>query len=49
MSHNDNELYEALKKGYAQMSEINSELAREGVVSDNEALEISENNLTECE
>ena len=49
MSHNDNKLYEALKKGYAEMSQINSDLAEEGVIADNEALEISENNLTECE
>ena len=49
MSHNDNKLYEALKKGYAEMSEINAELAEEGIAADNEALEISENNLTECE
>lgn len=49
MSHNDNELYEALKKGYAEMSEVNLYLAEECVASDNEALDISENNLTECE
>jgi len=49
LSHNDNKLYEALKKGYAEMSQINSELAQEGIAVDNEALEISENNLTECE
>ena len=49
LSHNDNKLYEALKKGYVEMSQINSELAEEGIAVDNAALEISENNLTECE
>ncbi len=49
MSHKLNELYEALKRGYAEMSEINSDLAKEGVAADNEALEHCEDNLTECE
>lgn len=49
MSHKLNELYEALKIGYAEMSEINTAIAEEGVIADNEALEHCENNLTECE
>lgn len=49
MSHNEKELFEALARGYAEMSEINTALAEEGIAADNEALEISEQNLTECE
>ena len=49
MSHMDNGLYEALMKGYAEMSEINRELSEEAVYSDNEALRIYEEDLTECE
>ena len=49
MSHKDKELFEALARGYAEMSEINSALAEEVVVAGNEALEICEENLTECE
>ena len=50
MSHNnDKELYEALARGYAELSEINAALAAEGIAADNEALKICEDNLTECE
>ena len=49
MSHINIELEEALKRGYAEMSEINSKLAEDGIYADNQALEAAEQNLTECE
>lgn len=49
LSHKEKELMEALKKGYSEMSQINAELAEDGIYADNEALETGEQNLTECE
>lgn len=52
MSHickNYEELREALKRGYTEMSEINLEEAKFGLESDNDALRICEKELTECE
>ncbi len=52
MSHtckNFEEIMEALKKGYTEMSEINLEEANNGLKSDNDALRICEEKLTECE
>ena len=52
MSHNSGnteELRELLKKGYAEMAEINLEEAEYGFESANEALRVCEEKLTECE
>lgn len=52
MSHtekNFEEIKDALKKGYLQMSEINLEEANISLESDSEALRICEKKLTECE
>lgn len=38
-----------LKKGYEEMSRINLSLAEDSLLSDNEALEIAEQKLAECE
>ena len=38
-----------LRKGYTEMSELNAELAEEGIASDNEALVSSEEKLMESE
>ena len=38
-----------LAEGYKVMSRINLSLAEEGVLSDNDALEICEQKLAECE
>lgn len=38
-----------LAKGYSEMAEINIKLADEGINSDNQALEICEQKLAECE
>ena len=40
---------EQLKKGYEEMSEINLGLAKMCLEADNEALEVYESYLTECE
>ncbi len=52
MSHTNKtnkDIINALKKGYIVMSEINLEEANLYVESDNEALQIYEEKLTECE
>lgn len=52
MSHTDKnikDISEVLKKGYLEMSSINLEEANQGIEFDNEALQIQEENLTECE
>lgn len=52
MSHTDKSIEDitaALMRGYAEMSEINLEEAELCLGSDNEALSICEENLTECE
>ncbi len=49
MSHNAQEMYEALKAGYTEMGDINTELAEEGVCADSEAFSVCERRLTECE
>lgn len=52
MSHTDktrNDIFEKLKKGYLEMSELNLEEANAGFESDSEALRIYEKKLTECE
>ncbi len=46
---NKEELEKALEKGYREMADINSELADEGVASDNEALEACVGKLLECD
>lgn len=38
-----------LAQGYKEMSRINLGLAEEAVASDNDALEICEQNIAECE
>lgn len=43
------EIKEALKAGYLEMSEINLEEAEFGLESDSDALRICEEKLTECE
>ena len=48
MSHINIELEEALKRGYAEMSEINSKLAEEGIYEQS-GIRGSIDNLTECE
>ena len=40
---------ECLKEGYLLMSQINLKLAKEGLCSDNDALELAEQNLAESE
>ena len=42
-------LIKALELGYKEMADINSELAEEGVASDNESLLECEEKLTECD
>lgn len=52
MSHTqktDNDILTALRKGYIEMSEINLEESNLCVESDNEACQICEKELTECE
>ena len=52
MSHTDKnkkDIFELLKNGYTQMSEINLEEANMCLESDNSALELFEKELTECE
>ena len=52
MSHTDKnkkDIFELLKNGYTQMSEINLEEANKSVISDNDAMRIYEELLTECE
>ena len=43
------ELLRELAKGYKEMSEINTNLAEEGVASDNESLSKCEDSLTESD
>ena len=38
LNNNNIDLFEELKKGYSQMSDLNLELARESADADNEAL-----------
>jgi len=47
--HEKERLTDALIAGYKEMSRINLSLAEEAVASDNEALEICEQNIAECE
>ncbi len=52
MSHTqktDKDIINALKNGYIEMSEINLEEANLYVEADNEACQIYEKELTECE
>lgn len=52
MSHtnkNCKDIFDELKKGYIEMSELNLEEANFGLESDNEACRICEEKLTECE
>ncbi len=52
MSHTDkraDDILKQLEKGYIEMSEINLEEAESSTVSDNDALRICEEKLTECE
>ncbi len=52
MSHTDKraeDIIQALKNGYIEMSEINLEEAESGLASDNDALRSCEEKLTECE
>ena len=41
------ELLKLLEKGYKEMSDINLEMAEEGIEADNEALSSAEKKLTE--
>lgn len=45
----DSKVYDGLIGGYKEMSRINLSLAEESVASDNDALCIAEQNLTERE
>ena len=47
--NNNRDLYEELKKGYIEMGGINLEESEAGLIADNEALSLGEENLTECE
>ena len=49
MSHTDKRFEDILKQGYIEMSEIELEEAEISVAADNEALEVCETELTECE
>lgn len=51
MSHTElsKDIFEMLKKGYEEMSEINLEEANAALSSDNDAVAVCEENLTECE
>ena len=46
---NNEELKKALEEGYKEMADINSELAKSSVVSDNEALNTYIDKLLECD
>lgn len=47
--HMKRELREQLKKGYIEMSEINLELAHEGLKCDSNSIKVYEKCLMECE
>jgi CopG family transcriptional regulator/antitoxin EndoAI len=47
--HKKIELREQLKKGYIEMSDINLELAHEGLKCDSNSIQIYEKCLVECE
>ncbi|MGM0444798.1 MAG: CopG family ribbon-helix-helix protein [Bacillota bacterium] len=47
--HKKIELREQLKKGYIEMSDINLELAHEGLKCDSNSIKIYEKCLVECE
>lgn len=47
--HKKKELREQLKKGYIEMSELNLELAHEGLKCDSNSIKIYEKCLVECE
>ncbi len=52
MSHTDKraeDILKELERGYIEMSGINLEEAESSTVSDNDALRIGEEKLTECE
>lgn len=49
MSLDKKNLTEELIKGYKEAAGINAELAEEAVAADNEALELCEEKLTECD
>ena len=45
LNNNNTDLFEELKKGYREMADINSDLAEEAVLTDNEALGKYEDSL----
>lgn len=52
MSHTEKELRslrDMLRNGYLEMGGINLEEAEKGLETDNEALRVSEEKMTECE